>query len=109
MNYFDFAEELKNKFTKEALIDFISNYDTYMMGRKRYVDVVEFYEEFYPRQITSGQIKAIHTIASLIGWDTDKYKNVLESLFDVTTCKDLTEKQASQLIDILKVFQKEEV
>lgn len=107
MNYFEFTEELKNRFTKEGLIDFISNYDTYMSGR--YVDVVKFYEEFYPRQITSGQIKAIHTIASLIGWDTDKYKNVLESLFDVTTCKELTEKQASQLIDVLKVFQKEEV
>ena len=59
--------------------------------------------------IASKQIKAIHTLASKLELDHDDYQDLLEIMFEVTTCKDLTEKQASTFIDILNKLVEGEV
>lgn len=51
--------------------------------------------------ITSKQIKAIHAIVNGLGWTDYRYRKLLSSLFDSTSCKDLSEKQASVLIETL--------
>ena len=109
MDYFDFADRLKDNFTKEGLIDFISNYDTYLQGSNKYLTVLEFYQEFYPSHITSKQIKCIHTLASKLELRDKDYRDLLEIMFKVNTCKDLTEKQASTFIDILNKLVEGEV
>lgn len=59
--------------------------------------------------ITQGQIKVIHTIKSKIEWSDYKYRRIMKLLFDVTTCKDLTQKDASVLIDIMQAYKKGKV
>ena len=51
--------------------------------------------------ITTKQIKAIHAIVNGLGWSDLRYRNLLLGLFDTTTSKDLTEHQASILIETL--------
>lgn len=51
--------------------------------------------------ITAFQIKKIHTLKSLLGFDDDLYKEMLLN-FGVTTSKELTYAEASVLIDILE-------
>jgi len=51
--------------------------------------------------ITPKQIKAIHTVVNELGFADSRYKRVLDSLFDTTSCKELTESQASILIETL--------
>ena len=51
--------------------------------------------------ITPKQIKSIHTIVNELGFADNRYRQVLNSLFDTTSCKELTEKQASILIETL--------
>ena len=51
--------------------------------------------------ITPKQIKAIHAIVNELKFSDYRYRKLLTSLFEVTTCKDLTEKQASVLIETL--------
>lgn len=51
--------------------------------------------------ITTRQIKAIHAIINELGFTEYRYKQILKYLFEVNTCKELTEKQASVLIEML--------
>lgn len=51
--------------------------------------------------ITPKQIKAIHAVVNELGFTDYRYRNVLKNLFEVTTCKELTEQQASILIETL--------
>ena len=51
--------------------------------------------------ITPKQIKAIHTVVNKLGWTEYRYRKLLQSLFEVTSCKNLTEEQASILIETL--------
>ena len=51
--------------------------------------------------ITTKQIKAIHAVVNGLGWTDYRYRNILKNLFEVTTCKNLTESQASILIETL--------
>ena len=53
------------------------------------------------QSITTKQIKAIHAIVNGLGWSDLRYRNLLLGLFDTTTSKDLTEHQASILIETL--------
>ena len=57
--------------------------------------------------ITPKQIKAIHTIVNELGFADSRYRQVLDSLFDTTSCKELTEKQASILIETLNKLKEE--
>ena len=51
--------------------------------------------------ITTKQIKAIHAVVNELGFTDYRYRNILKNLFEVTTCKNLTESQASILIETL--------
>lgn len=51
--------------------------------------------------ITTKQIKAIHAVVNELGFTDYRYRNILKNLFEVTTCKNLTEQQASILIETL--------
>lgn len=51
--------------------------------------------------ITTKQIKAIHAVVNGLGWTDYRYRKLLTSLFEVTSCKELTEEQASILIETL--------
>lgn len=51
--------------------------------------------------ITTKQIKAIHTVVNELGFSDTRYRGVLLSLFNTKTCKELTEIQASILIETL--------
>ena len=59
--------------------------------------------------ITIPQIKAIHTIKDIIGWSDYKYRRIMKLLFGVTTCKNLTSKDASILIDMMQAYKKGKV
>lgn len=48
--------------------------------------------------IDKQQIKHIHTLLSNYNIDDKKYRELLEDLFDVNSCKELTHNQASKLI-----------
>lgn len=56
--------------------------------------------------ITIPQIKAIHAIKSAIDWSDYKYRRIMKLLFGVTTCKELTSKDASVLIDMMQAYKK---
>lgn len=51
--------------------------------------------------ITTKQIKAIHAVVNDLGFADSRYRQILDSLFDTTSCKELTEQQASILIETL--------
>ena len=51
--------------------------------------------------ITTKQVKAIHAVINELGFSDTRYRGVLLSLFGVKTCKELTEQQASFLIETL--------
>jgi len=51
--------------------------------------------------ITTKQIRAIHAIVSTLGIEEARYRQVLNGLFGVTSSKNLSEGQASLLIDTL--------
>ena len=55
----------------------------------------------YAQPITTKQIKAIHTIVNELGFTDTRYRGILLSLFNTKTCKELTETQASILIETL--------
>lgn len=57
--------------------------------------------------ITPKQIKAIHAVVNGLEWTDCRYRKLLTSLFEVTSCKDLTEYQASILIETLNKLKKE--
>lgn len=51
--------------------------------------------------ITNTQIRAIHAALSALGIPDDRYRQTLKGLFNVDSCKQLSEKQASVLIETL--------
>lgn len=53
------------------------------------------------KEITAQQIKRIHTLKSLAGLDEVNYRLLLSSKFNRNSSKDLTEAQASVLIQML--------
>ena len=50
------------------------------------------------RPITPAQVRAIHVALSARGIDDDTYRERLERAYGVRTCKDLTRRQASELL-----------
>lgn len=52
-------------------------------------------------KITNKQIRAIHAAVNELGFADSRYRQILNSLFDTTSCKELSEKQASILIETL--------
>lgn len=59
------------------------------------------------KQITDGQIKLIHILTKDLSWSSERYKELLDVIFKVGSCKELTEKQAETLITILKTIKGE--
>ncbi|MYC11913.1 MAG: regulatory protein GemA [Holophagales bacterium] len=53
------------------------------------------------REITKGQIRAIHTALSALGIDDETYRALLRDEWDATSCKDLSRSEASELLDHL--------
>ena len=51
--------------------------------------------------ITPKQIRAIHAVVNELGFSDTRYRGILLSLFNTKTCKELTESQASILIETL--------
>lgn len=51
--------------------------------------------------ITPKQVRAIHAVVNELGFADSRYRQVLDSLFNATSCKELTEYQASILIETL--------
>ena len=51
--------------------------------------------------ITNKQIRAIHAVVNELGWTDLRYRDTLRVLFRVDTCEELTEQQASILIETL--------
>ena len=51
--------------------------------------------------ITPKQIKAIHAVVNELGFSDTRYRQILKALFGTTSCKGLTEQQASILIETL--------
>lgn len=51
--------------------------------------------------ITTKQIKAIHAVVNELGFTDTRYRQLLKALFGTTSCKGLTEQQASILIETL--------
>lgn len=51
--------------------------------------------------ITIKQIKAIHAVVNELGFTDSRYRQILKSLFNSTSCKNLSERQASILIETL--------
>ena len=66
---------------------------------KEFLEVV--IDKYLESTITAKQIKAIHAVVKELGFTDYRYRQLLETLFEVTTCKELTERQASILIDTL--------
>lgn len=64
-------------------------------------DMLEAIKKYTTKPITLKQIKAIHAVVNELGFADSRYRQVLDSLFDTTSCKELTEQQASILIETL--------
>jgi len=65
-------------------------------------DILEDAFKSYERKpITPKQIKAIHAVVRDLGWTDYRYRKLLRAMFDVTSCKDLSEDQASIVIETL--------
>ena len=52
-------------------------------------------------RIAPSQIKAIHTAIHKLGMDDETYRDMLHSRYGVTSCKDLTWRQAEELLTSL--------
>ena len=50
------------------------------------------------RPITKAQVRAIHVALHWLGIDDDTYRERLEHVYGVRTCKDLTRRQAHELL-----------
>ena len=97
---FEPLEELNIEYIKEMLVA-INN----KMPIPEQLDTDVLYEGVDSLQaiepITAKQIKAIHAVINELGFSDNRYRGILLSLFHVKTCKDLTEQQASILIETL--------
>ena len=59
-----------------------------------------------PPPITQGQVKLIHVMLTRQKIDDESYRELLEELYGVDTCKNLTRKQANELLTRLGAGQK---
>ena len=57
--------------------------------------------EISRRPITAGQVRAIHVAISRSGIDDETYRGLLRERYDVSTCKALTRRQASEFLSRL--------
>lgn len=64
-------------------------------------------EQAVEKQISPKQIQLIHILAKDLSWSSERYKELLNVVFKVGSCKELTEKQAEILITILKTIKGE--
>lgn len=58
--------------------------------------------------ITAEQIRLIHTLTSSMSWSSERYKELLNVIFKVGSCKELTENQAETLITIFKTIERDD-
>lgn len=65
-------------------------------------------EQAVEKQISSKQIQLIHILVKDLSWSSERYKELLDVIFKVGSCKELTEKQAETLITILKTIKGEQ-
>lgn len=61
-------------------------------------------EQAVEKQISPKQIQLIHILTKDLSWSSERYKELLDVVFKVGSCKELTEKQAGTLITILKTI-----
>ena len=92
--------------TKSLKCESVDNWDCNMkvIQRFTFVHLVNDYKKRYGigvTPITNKQIKAIHAVVNELGFADSRYRQVLDSLFNTTSCKELTEQQASILIETL--------
>lgn len=85
---------------KDMLLAINSNMPTHEKIKEEVLMIAADELQFI-QPITTKQIKAIHAIVNELGWTDYRYRKLLTSLFEVTTCKELTEQQASILIETL--------
>lgn len=65
-------------------------------------DLYKAADELQAKQpITTKQIKATHAVVNELGFSDYRYRQLLKALFGTTSCKGLTEQQASILIETL--------
>lgn len=55
-------------------------------------------QKFVTGQIAASQIKAIKTVIGKLGMDDEFYRHMLHSRYGATSCKDLSWKQAEELL-----------
>ena len=85
---------------KDMLLAINSNMPTYEKIKEEVLMIAA--DELQSIQpITPKQIKAIHAVVNELGFAYSRYRQILDSLFDTTSCKELTEQQASILIETL--------
>ncbi|MFZ4857946.1 MAG: regulatory protein GemA [Desulfuromonadaceae bacterium] len=58
-------------------------------------------QTFVKGRIAPSQIKAIHAVTNKLGLDDETYRHILHSRFNVDSCKDLTWRQAKELLESL--------
>lgn len=56
---------------------------------------------FVKGRIAPSQIKAIHAVVGKLGIDDENYRHILHSRYGATSCKDLTWRQAEELLESL--------
>lgn len=85
----------------KSMLEAINN----SMPTSEQLDIDDLYEaadELQAAQpITPKQIKAIHAVVNELGFTDTRYRQLLKALFGTTSCKGLTEQQASILIETL--------
>jgi phage gp16-like protein len=56
---------------------------------------------FVKGRIAPSQIKAIHAVIGKLGMDDETYRHMLHSRYGATSCKDITWRQAEELLETL--------
>ena len=56
---------------------------------------------FVKGRIAPSQIKAIHAVVGKLGIDDENYRHILHSRYGATSCKDLSWRQAEELLESL--------
>lgn len=86
-----------------SLLDMLTDINNRMPEKEQIdIDILqEAVEKFIKKPITNKQIRAIHAVIKEIGLTLTEYHNLLKLVYKVPTCKDLSEDQASILIEYL--------
>jgi phage gp16-like protein len=58
-------------------------------------------QTFVKGRIAPSQIKALHAVVGRLGMDDETYRHMLHSRYGVTSCKDLSWRQAEELLEHL--------